>query len=158
MYITKFKILYIYILTLTKASILLTFLEILCKLCYNLLNYFLTSIFSLWFKKWKIKFEIEEKDSPSEFHNEQHKEEVFIMLNRITIMPQKGCQGMSNARINSLFKATFGSAPVMIRTEGRNIIVHTQLELTDKKVRKFAKKMGEYTQFKGCYNSYSFKL
>ena len=132
--------------------------EILCKLCYNLLNYFLASIFSLLFKKWKIKFEIEEKDSSSEFHNEQPKEEVFIMLNRITIMPQKGCQGMSNARVKSLFKAVFGSDPVMIRTEGRNIIVHTPLELTEKKVRKFAKKMGEYTQFKGCDNSYSFKL
>ena len=80
------------------------------------------------------------------------------MLNRITIMPQKGCKGMSNARINSYFKATFGEAPTMIRTEGRNIIVHTPIELTEKKVRKFAKKMGEFTDFKGCDNSYSFKL
>ena len=80
------------------------------------------------------------------------------MLNRITIMPQKGCKGMSNARIVSLFKASFGTDPIMIRTEGRNIIVHTQLELNEKKVRKFAKKMGEFTQFKGTDNSYSFKL
>ena len=55
------------------------------------------------------------------------------MLNRITIMPQKGCKGMSNARIVSLFKASFGTDPIMIRTEGRNIIVHTQLELNEKK-------------------------
>ena len=41
------------------------------------------------------------------------------MLNRITIMPQKGCKGMSNARIKSYFKATFGEDPTMIRTEGR---------------------------------------
>lgn len=80
------------------------------------------------------------------------------MLNRICIMPQKGCQGLSNARIASAFKSVFSTDPVMIRSEGRNIIIHTQLELKDKKVRRFADKLGSYTQFKGADNSYSFKL
>ncbi|MCI8548925.1 MAG: hypothetical protein HFJ38_08630 [Bacilli bacterium] len=80
------------------------------------------------------------------------------MLNRICITPQKGCQGISNARIKSVFKNIFSEEPVMIRTEGKKIIVHTSLELKDKKVRRFADKLGSYTQFKGGSNSYSFNL
>lgn len=70
------------------------------------------------------------------------------MLNRICITPQKGCQGLSNARIKSAFKNIFSEEPVMIRSEGKNIIVHTPLELKDKKVRRFADKLGTFTQFK----------
>lgn len=80
------------------------------------------------------------------------------MLNRICIMPQKGCQGMKNARIEAAFKNIFSVKPVMIRTEGRNIIVHTSLELKEKKVRRFAGKLGNFTQFKGDNNSYAFHL
>ncbi len=80
------------------------------------------------------------------------------MLNRICITPQKGCQGLSNARIKSAFKNIFSEEPVMIRSEGKNIIVHTPLELKDKKVRRFADKLGAFTQFKGENNSFSFKL
>ena len=80
------------------------------------------------------------------------------MLNRICIMPQKGCQGMSNARIIGAFKSVFSEEPVKIRTEGKNIIVHTSLEIKEKKVRRFADRLGSYTQFKGENNSYSFKL
>lgn len=46
----------------------------------------------------------------------------------------------------------------MIRSEGKNIIVHTPLELKDKKVRRFAGKLGTFTQFQGGNNSFSFKL
>ena len=80
------------------------------------------------------------------------------MINRITIMPQKGCQGMSNSRIKSIFKGVFGTEPVRIRSKGRNLIVQTPLELKEKKVRMFAKRMGSYTQFKGGDSSYSFRL
>lgn len=80
------------------------------------------------------------------------------MLNRICITPQKGCQGMSDARIKVAFKNVFSEEPVKIRTEGKKIIVHTQLELKEKRVRRFADKLGSYTQFKGENNSYAFKL
>lgn len=80
------------------------------------------------------------------------------MLNRICITPQKGCQGLSNARIESAFKNVFSEKPIMIRTEGKNIIVHTPLELKEKRVRKFANKLGSYTKFQGNNNSFSFKL
>lgn len=80
------------------------------------------------------------------------------MLNRICITPQKGCQGLSNARIKSAFKNIFSEEPVMIRSEGKSIIVHTPLELKDKKVRRFADKLGTFTQFQGRNNSFSFKL
>lgn len=80
------------------------------------------------------------------------------MLNRICITPQKGCQGMSNARIESAFRNIFSVKPVMIRTEGKKIIVHTPLELKEKRVRRFADKLGSYTKFKGESNSYSFNL
>lgn len=80
------------------------------------------------------------------------------MLNRICITPQKGCQGLPNARIKSAFKNIFSEEPVMIRSEGKNIIVHTPLELKDKKVRRFAGKLGTFTQFQGGNNSFSFKL
>ena len=79
------------------------------------------------------------------------------MLNRICITPQKGCQGLSNARIKSAFKNIFSEEPVMIRSEGKSIIVHTPLELKDKKVRRFADKLGTFTQFQGGNNSFSFK-
>ena len=71
------------------------------------------------------------------------------MLNRICIMPQKGCQGMKNARIEAAFKYIFSVKPV---------IVHTSLELKEKKVRRFAGKLGNFTQFKGDNNSYAFHL
>lgn len=80
------------------------------------------------------------------------------MLNRICITPQKGCQGLSNARIKSAFKNIFSEEPVMIRSEGKNIIVHTPLELKDKKVRRFAGKLGTFTQFQSGNNSFAFKL
>jgi hypothetical protein len=80
------------------------------------------------------------------------------MLNRICITTQKGCQGLSNARIESAFKNIFSENPVMIRLEGKNIIVHTNLELKDKKVRIFAGKLGNFTKFQGENNSFSFKL
>lgn len=80
------------------------------------------------------------------------------MLNRISITPQKGCQGLTNARIKSAFKNIFSEDPVMIRSEGKNIIVHTPLELKEKKVRRFASKLGSFTQFQGRDNSFSFKL
>lgn len=80
------------------------------------------------------------------------------MLNRICIKPQKGCKGLSNVRIKSAFKNIFSEEPVKICSEGKCIIVHTPLELTDKKVRRFADKLGTYTQFKGGNNSYSFNL
>ena len=80
------------------------------------------------------------------------------MLNRICITPQKGCQGLSNARIKSAFKNVFLEEPVMIRSEGKSIIVHTPLELKDKKVRRFANKLGTFTQFHGENNSFSFRL
>ena len=80
------------------------------------------------------------------------------MLNRICIMPQQGSQGLSNARIKSAFKNVFSQDPVMIRAEGKNIIVHTPLELKDKKVRRFAGKLGTFTQFQGADDSFSFKL
>lgn len=80
------------------------------------------------------------------------------MLNRICITPQKGCQGLSNARIKSAFKNVFSEDPVMIRTEGKKIIVHTPLELKEKKVRRFADKLGSVTKFKGESNSFAFNL
>ena len=80
------------------------------------------------------------------------------MLNRICITPQKGCQGLSNTRIKSAFKNIFLEEPVMVRVEGKNIIVHTPLELKDKKVRRFAGKLGTCYQFQGENNSFSFKL
>ena len=80
------------------------------------------------------------------------------MLNRICIMPQQGCKGLSNARIKSAFKNVFDQTPVMIRTEGRNIIVHTSLPLKDKKVLRFAKQLGNCYDFQGKNDSYSFKL
>ncbi|MFR2535019.1 MAG: hypothetical protein ACLS95_07370 [Clostridia bacterium] len=80
------------------------------------------------------------------------------MLNRICIMPQKGCKGLSNIRIKSAFKNIFSVEPVMIRSEGKNIIVHTSLELKEKRVRRFASNLGTYTQLQGENNSFSFKL
>lgn len=80
------------------------------------------------------------------------------MLNRISITPQKGCQGLTNARIKSAFKNIFSVDPVLIRSEGKNIIVHTSLELSDKKVRRFADKLGSFSQLKGEDNSFSFRL
>lgn len=80
------------------------------------------------------------------------------MLNRICITPQKGCQGLSNARIKSAFKSVFSEDPVMIRSEGKKIIVHTPLELKEKKVRRFADKLGSFTKFKGESNSFAFNL
>lgn len=80
------------------------------------------------------------------------------MLNRICITPQKGCQGLSNARIKAAFKSVFSEEPVMIRTESKQVIVHTPLELKEKRVKKFADKLGSYTQFKGNNNSFAFKL
>lgn len=80
------------------------------------------------------------------------------MLNRICITPQKGSHGLTNARLNSAFKNVFSEDPVMIRTEGKNIIVHTPLELKEKKVRRFANKLGSFTNFQGGNNSFSFKL
>ena len=80
------------------------------------------------------------------------------MLNRICITTQKGCRGMSNARINGAFKNVFSVDPVMIRTEGKKIIIHTSLDLSDKKVRKFAGKLGDFTNFKGKDDSYEFYL
>jgi len=80
------------------------------------------------------------------------------MLNRICITPSKGSNGLTNARIIAAFKNTFSQEPVMIRSEGKNIIVHTPLELKEKKVRRFAGKLGSFTQFQGKDNSYSFKL
>ena len=81
-----------------------------------------------------------------------------MALNRIHITPQKGCQGLSNARLEAIFKGVFGVSPVMIRTDGKRIIVHTSLELKEKRVRKFAGKLGSYTQFEGKDNSFSFRL
>ncbi len=80
------------------------------------------------------------------------------MLNRICITPQKGCKGLSNSRIKSAFKNIFSKDPVTIRSEGKNIIVHTQLELKEKKVRRFAGKFGSFTKFEGRDNSFSFNL
>lgn len=80
------------------------------------------------------------------------------MLNRICIKVQKGSQGMSNNRIKAAFKSIFAEEPVMIRAEGRNVIIHTPLELKEKRVRRFADKLGAYTSFKGKDNSYSFNL
>ena len=80
------------------------------------------------------------------------------MLNRICITPQKGCQGLSNARIKSAFKNVFSENPVMIRTEGKKIIVHTPLELKEKKVRRFASKLGSYAKFKCEGNSFACRL
>ena len=80
------------------------------------------------------------------------------MLNRVCITPQKGCQGLTNARLKSAFKNVFSEDPVMIRSEGKRIIVHTPLELKEKKVRKFAGKLGSFTNFKGEDNSFSFRL
>ena len=80
------------------------------------------------------------------------------MLNRICITPQKGSQGLSNARIKSAFKNVFSEDPVMIRSEGKKIIVHTPLELKEKRVRRFADKLGSVTEFKGESNSFSFNL
>lgn len=78
------------------------------------------------------------------------------MLNRICITSQS--HSLSNARIKSAFRNVFSRDPIMIRFEGKKIIVHTSLELSDKKVRRFANKLGTYTQFKGEKDSYSFKL
>ena len=86
-----------------------------------------------------------------------YKEEE-TMLNRVCITPQKGCQGLTNARLKSAFKNVFSEDPVMIRSEGKRIIVHTPLELKEKKVRKFAGKLGSFTIFKGEVNSFSFRL
>ena len=80
------------------------------------------------------------------------------MLNRICITPQKGCQGLTNARLKAAFKNIFSEDSVMIRSEGKKIIIHTPLELKEKKVRKFADKLGSFTQFKGGDNSFSFSL
>ena len=79
------------------------------------------------------------------------------MLNKICIKPQKGCQGLSNDRIVSAFISIFCEKP-KIRTEGRNIIINTHIELKEKRVRRFADKLGSYTNFKGKDNSYSFNL
>ena len=81
-----------------------------------------------------------------------------MALHRIHITTQKGCKGLSNERLESAFKNVFGVTPVMIRAEGKRIIVHTSLELKEKRVRKFAGKLGSYTQFEGRDNSFSFKL
>lgn len=80
------------------------------------------------------------------------------MLNRICITPQKGCKGLSNSRIKSAFKNIFSEDPVKVLPEGKSIIVHTQLELKDKKVRRFAGKLGSFTKFEGRDNSFSFNL
>ncbi len=80
------------------------------------------------------------------------------MLNRICIKAAKGSKGLTNARIKSAFKNVFLVEPVMIRTEGKNIIVHTPLELKAKKVQRFAGKLGSYTHFEGEKNSFSFNL
>jgi len=81
-----------------------------------------------------------------------------MALNRIHITPQKGCQGLSNARLEAIFKSVFGENPVMIRTKCKRIIVHTPLQLKEKLVRRFAGKLGLYTQFEGKDNSFYFKL
>lgn len=81
-----------------------------------------------------------------------------MALNRICIKPQKGSNGLTNKRITSAFVNVFSAEPVDIRTEGKNIIVHTPLELKEKRVQRFASKLGSYTKFEGKDNSYSFSL
>lgn len=80
------------------------------------------------------------------------------MLNRICIKPQKGSQGLTNARLKAIFKQVFSAEPIMFRNEGKKIIIHTSLKLTKKNVKRFAKKLGSYTNFKGKDDSYSFDL
>lgn len=80
------------------------------------------------------------------------------MLNRICITPSKGCKGLSSSRIKSAFKNIFSEEPMKVLPEGKSIIVQTQLELKDKKVRRFAGKLGSFTKFEGRDNSFSFNL
>ena len=80
------------------------------------------------------------------------------MLNRICIITRKDSHGLQNARIKGAFKNVFGQEPQSIRIDGRNIIVHTNIELKESKVRRFADNLGSYSQFVGVDDSYSFKL
>ncbi len=78
------------------------------------------------------------------------------MLNRICIATH--CQGLSNARIKSAFKNVFSEDPSMIQSNEKNIIIYTPLELKEKKVRRFASKIGSYAKFKCEGNSFAFRL
>ena len=77
---------------------------------------------------------------------------------RIYIKPGKGSQGLTNSRIRAYFKAAFGEEPTMIRCEGRYVIVHTNNQLKEKQVRKFASKLGNFQGFVKTEDSYLFNL
>lgn len=77
-------------------------------------------------------------------------------MTTIRIKTQSG--SLSNERIKLAFRHVFKEEPEAIRAESRSLVIYTSQELNEKKVRRFAAKIGVFIHFKAEKNSYSFMI
>lgn len=80
------------------------------------------------------------------------------MMNRICIVMHKEHKALKNTRVRDAFKNAFGSEPSSIRAEHKSIVVLTEEELKEGKVKKFADNLGSHGEIVGSDDSYSIKL